>query len=229
MTKILVLVPVRPTQHPGLLKVLEEKIDAMVEACRDRIEFAVVYDHFREPKQEADSRPWSKVTRVRNRMVKMYVSLGFTHVLWVDSDVVDFPPTMPLRLLEAGHNAIVAPLVLVEGSERFYDWAAFVMKGRSSHKPEDRWDRDGRQLKHDPPYWDVEPATEIVEMDCVGTIVLLPAMALRMRAVEYTDHPAFTDHYEVSKWAGAAGIPTFCHRGVRAYHADLPKWGEDWH
>ncbi len=52
------------------------------------------------------------------------------YVLWIDADVVDYPPDLPSRLIERDPLGISAPLVLAAGGGgRFYDTAGFVEEG----------------------------------------------------------------------------------------------------
>jgi hypothetical protein len=178
-------------------------------------------------------------------MLTRMAIMEWDYLLWVDADVVDYPLDLPTRLIDSNPTGVSAPMVLIEGRKDFYDWAAFVMKGKDTIKPTNRHRVWGRNIQHEPPYWNecdshtedgppeaakpqwYEPKERVVEMDCVGTIVMVPT---RIYAhAQYEDHPAFTDHHPICKAARDLGLKVTVDRGTVAYHADLPKWGEQWH
>ena len=45
-----------------------------------------------------DRRPLSKVARLRNIMLDIVADERYDYVLWLDSDLVDYPPDLPTRV-----------------------------------------------------------------------------------------------------------------------------------
>lgn len=175
--------------------------------------------------------PWSKVAKARNRVLTDVLFWEYQYILWIDADVVDYPCDMPSRLIEVNPEGITAPLVLIEDTPGplFYDFAASIMKGKSSILPADRSRIVGRNLQHAPPYWPEEPKERFVEMDCVGTVTMVPTEVYLNSSDAYEDHPAFTDHWPVCRMARTEGRMVGIDRETIAWHANLPKYGEDWH
>jgi len=202
-------------------------------------------DYFPIPGLNTDSTPWSRVARARNAMLERINLKSYDHLLWIDADVVNYPADMPMRLLEANPDGVSAPMVLIQGSDQFYDWAAFVMQGKSRIMPTSRKRVWGRNLAHQPPYWHLHEPPQVendrsarpawmnlpdrlVEMDCVGTITMVPAW-IYLDGVRYEDHPAFTDHFPICAHCIKMGKRVVVVRDIIAKHADLPKFGESWH
>ncbi|MDP9172626.1 MAG: hypothetical protein M3O30_02010 [Planctomycetota bacterium] len=232
--RVLVVIPAKTDLHP-LLKQRCMELALSLVGANPGLELGLFFDWTSEPKLQDDRYHGSKIARIRNRIVDS-VDLGrWDHFLWVDADVVQYPADMPSSLLALNPNGVSAPLVLIEEmGNRFYDVAAFVIKGRDVVDPTNRTITLGRNLSHDPPYW--WPASAMpkvgdsvaVPMDCVGTITMVPTMLYR-KGVRYVDHPAFTEHYPICKAARDAGLPVTAHVNLLAYHACLPKYGENWH
>jgi hypothetical protein len=151
----------------------------------------------------------------------------YDYLLWIDADIIDFPLDMPSRLIEGNPTGISAPMVLIEGSNTFYDYTAFVIKGQDHIEPRSRNCIHGRNLKPQSPYWINVPTETVVELDCVGTITLVPSWVYKF--ARYEDHPAFTDHYPLCKAVRDAGLKVTVDRSLLAYHANLPAYGESWH
>jgi hypothetical protein len=227
MSRILVCIPIKPGINPVLRRKCEFSAVQMSAANREhRIE--VRFDSRPVEKLATDARPWSRVARARNRLLESVDLSAWDHLLWIDADVVSYPADLPTRLLKANPEGVTAPMVLVEGGKQFYDWAAFVEKGCDTIQPESRERIHPRNLRHEPPYWSHAPAETNVEMDCVGTITMVPTWIYKL-GIRYEDHPAFTDHYPICKTCRDAGRKVVVCRDVIAQHADLPKYGEEWH
>lgn len=209
---------------PGMNSTLE---DRCLELARN-LEGDIAFHIDREPVigRVTDATPWAKVARARNRVLEAQTWRKFSHILWVDADIVDYPPDLLTVLLQGNEDGMTAPLVLIEGSEVFYDWSAFILKGRAYVDPNNRQPVPGRNISTFPPYiWETQP---IVDMDGVGSVVLVNTDIYRAGA-RYEDHPAFTDHFSVAEVCRSLGRRVTLDRRVTAYHADLPKYGEAWH
>lgn len=199
-------------------------------AANSDLEIAVHLDYAREPSRPEDKTPWAKVGRIRNRVLDRVAWEKFNYLLWIDADVVEYPADMPTRLLNCNPDGISAPMVYVEDGTwkgRFYDTCGFIIKGKSHIEPDRLPQILGRNLCHDAPYWPAEPTDVLMEMDCVGTITLVPSVLYRH--ARYEDHPAFTDHFSICQAASHLGMRTVVNRNISAFHAELPKYGEPWH
>jgi hypothetical protein len=226
---ILTIIPIRPGLNPAIRAMSLAASAAMLDANPGHT-INLLLDTWPEPSQAGDNTPWNRVGRVRNRVLSQINLSTYTHLLWLDADVIRYPADMPSRLLAANADGMTAPLVLVDHwGERFYDWAAFIERGTAHIERGNRWRIAGRNLQHDPPYWAEAPATELVEMDCVGTVTLVPTDIYRQGARYDPQEPAYTDHWPIAAACLARGRRVICHRGVVAYHANLPEYGEAWH
>jgi hypothetical protein len=225
--EILVIVPMKVGIHPELYA----KAWALVQRvppANPRMQFCIVVDTIKCPSSDQDSTPWSKVARVRNRIVREHRLELFTHVLWIDADVVEYDASLPTRLLMGNPEGVAAPMVLIEGTDQFYDTSAFVLKDKGDVDPENRFAQAGRQLGASPPYWPEVPADDIVEVDCVGTFYLVHTDVYRT-GVLHEDHPSFTDHWSICRRARQLGRKVTVDRRLAVQHADLPAYGEAWH
>jgi len=227
MKSVLAIIPIKPQMNPQLKWMAMERAYAMV-GENPALDMGIFIDARAEPSQPGDCRVWSKVARVRNKVLGSIDLAKWDYLLWIDADIIEYPPDLPARLIEANPEGMTAPIVLVEESNRFYDWAAFIIAGKDSVRPADRSRIVGRNLQHEPPYWPEEPKEELVEMACVGAVTMVPTWVYR-QGVTYLDHPAFTDHYPIARFVRDCGKRVICHRGVKVAHAELPRYGEAWH
>lgn len=242
MKRVLVCIPIKPSINPALRELCFAGAQRLALA-NPSLQMDLMIDQSPVPKEPTDSRPWSRVARARNRMMEKINFNKYDYLLWIDADVVKYPLDMPTKLIEANPDGVSAPMVLIQGGDQFYDWAAFVMQGKDTILPEDRHRVWGRNLQHQPPYWTeckphieddrnvnpkwFNPKTNVVDMDCVGTITMVPTWVYQH--AKYEDHPAFTDHYPICKACRDMGKRVVVVRNVVAKHADLPRFGEAWH
>lgn len=247
--RILVAIPIKDSMHPYLKKNCMEHA-AQLPKANPKFDLVFHYDYTEIPKEPTDCRPWSKVTRIRNKIIDS-LNLGlYSHICWIDADIVDYNKDILTKLVDANPDGISAPLVLIEGTDKWYDWAAFVMKGCSGIKPDDRNRIWGRNLQHPAPYWwidggrnpDRDPMTaprdgvarkfekgeDIIDVDSVGAMYVASADIYRT-GVRHEDHPAFTDHFPICEAALKMGRRVIVNRTCKAYHAILPNYGEKWH
>lgn len=225
--KILVCIPIKPSMNAKLKGICIQKAHSMVGHNPDHA-ISFLFDYSPIGAEPKDYTPWSRVTRARNMMLDKINVQAFDYLLWIDADVVEYPPDMPSRLIAANPRGVTAPLILIEGSDRFYDWAAFVIKGKSHIEPTNKAQLYGRNLRHEPPYWPNLPTDNHLELDCVGTVTLV-STDVYMSGARYVDHPSFTDHFSICEAAKSIGGKVVCVRDCVARHADLPKYGEQWH
>lgn len=229
---VLVIVPYKPDMKPSIEEPSQACLSALKSDRKPPIAFDVLEQRRPFPSEPTDCTPWSKVTRVRNYTLDTCDWEHYTHILWIDGDIVDYPPNLLDLLMEANPNGVCAPMVLIEGGNSFYDRSAFIIRGRSHFKPHHRIPfLSGRNLNFVPPYWAPSaaiPKENFVDMDCVGSVTLVNTDIYRAGA-RYEDHPSFTDHFPICCKAWELGGGVTCRRDVTAYHANLPKHGEQWH
>lgn len=190
-------------------------------------EFGLWLDFREEPSKDEEASPWSRLCRVADKAVSGVDLTQWDFVLWVDADVVEYPPDVCSRLLSVNPTGITAPLPLIQDTQRLYDVAACIMDRGDNILPNTPGSIPGRNLSHEAPYWPEEPTTRFVEMDCVGMMLLIPAHILKVAGVP--DHPAFTGWYGACTVARLMGLPVGIDRETVAQHADLPKFGTPWH
>lgn len=227
MSKILIAIPIKPSLNPVLLSKCLDLVGKMP-AANPKHEFTTYLDFTPIKKEEGDNTPWAKVARARNLLLTKVDYKAYDYILWIDADVVDYPADMPSKLIAGNPEGISAPSVLVEDWQNvFYDWAAFIYKGKSHIEPTNRNRIEGRNIN---PYshWNNGEIGDVIDMDCVGTITMVPTW-IYATGVAYTNHPAFTDHYPLCKVCTDTGKRVTCDRSIIAYHANLPKYGEAFH
>jgi hypothetical protein len=243
VTRILSIIPAKPSLHPELCKAFWRNAHAMTTASLEWCDFAVMVDSTKVPSEPGDFRPWSKVARIRNRILDSLNLSQWDYFLWIDADVIRWPAHLPKLLMDANSTGVTMPMVFVdtaahpekkEWPPRFYDTSACVMKGCDGIEPTNRKNIRGRNVEHLPTYWfdrqgrGIVHREDVVEMDCVGTVTLVNADIYRSGA-RYEDHPAFTDHYPICKKARDMGRRVCIVQSVVAWHAELPDFGEEWH
>ena len=169
---------------------------------------------FREAEKREESH-CARVCRVADDALKAMDLSQWDYVLWVDADVIDYPPDICSRFLALNPNGITAPLPIIEGSERLYDTLGYIDEG-------------GTHLAHDAPYWPTEPQDRLAPMECVGMMLLVPALIFAKVGV-----PDCGDGY--AGWAAAClyarqhGLWVAVDRETVALHAALPDYGHEWH
>jgi hypothetical protein len=200
--RVAVCLPYLADMLPYFIERMRSNVAAMVAHCPD-IEFVVEYCTDRMPKEPNDYTPWSRVARVRNLMVSRLDLRTLDYLLWVDADLVSYPPDFPRRALTYNPNNITAPVVLVENSTSFYDWCGFIPAGKTTMEHNRRWANDiaytrGRNIGVQPgtnviPYLPNDAAYKphmhptipfLVGLDCCGAMYIMPTNIL-MR--EHTD------------------------------------------
>jgi len=211
------LQPIRPSNPPAL----RARADALLARLAGDIE--IVQDDSALDIPPHPSRYMRHAT-ARNYMLDRYLKPYHTHVLWIDSDLIDYPADLATRLLSvnpsAAGAAIIAPLALLDASparlafdpnpERFYDVGGFIEHGR-------------RAAYHPPFFLQDGP---LIDLDSVGCCYLAPA-ALYRDGVRYkppiTDY--YVEHWSVMQQARKRGYRIVALRDARAIHAWLPDYG----
>lgn len=204
MANILVLVPISKNTHPALEQRASDLLVALTTREREIGEHHIGV-WVRVCPEQGDGRAYSAHAEARNSMLDLYLQPKHTHVLWIDADVVDYPADLATRLHAHDSAGIVAPLPLIEGSNRFYDVYGFV-------------DSHGRRLEK--PYAPYLSGP----MQSVGTCYLAPASIYHAGA-RYEPTEGHTEHMSICKKAKRVSVAS----DIRIYHANLPKWGMEWH
>lgn len=209
---ILVLQPIRPSNPHALRDRASELLYAMPAA-----NLGMRFD-IRQDDAALDIPPhpslYMRHATVRNYMLDTYLRDEHTHVLWVDSDLIDYPADLPTRLAEVGDRTITAPLPLLSPtsgwSSRFYDIGGFI--------------EDGNRARMWAPWFNQEG--EVIELDSVGCCYLAPAELYRA-GVRYAPPPTdyYVEHWSVMQEARKRGYRICALTGVRAIHAWLPDYG----
>jgi hypothetical protein len=226
--KVLIIIPRAPNTAAAITEKSQLCVDAAIMHCRTELDVQLYIDDAPYPSHASDRRWGSKIARVRNAIVEHLLPRFYDYFLWIDADVVECPPDMPIRLLECNPDGVSAPLSLIEGTDYLYDWTAFILEGKDTVAPDLHAPIVERNLFNRPPYWAPEPVEDVVPMDCVGMVTMVPTWVYKS-GVRYEDHPAFTEHFSICKAVRNANKRVVCHRKVIAYHADLPKYGVPYH
>jgi len=226
--KILVPLLIKPGLNPLLACKARELAAALIPGNPNHL-IEIIENNDLIPDNPADARtPWRKVYRARNAVLDRINLNDWDYLFWPDADLIDYPSDIISRFIKLNPEGITAPLVLIEGGATFYDYTAYLEKGTDHIQPTRMQRLDGRNLNPAYPYWSTgEPNAQLVEMDCVGAINLIPSWIYKLGA-RYENHLAFTDHYPVCKCCRDKGRLVLCDRGTITFHADLPKWGHNW-
>lgn len=210
MANVLVLIPMKPTLLPALRERATTLLGALV--AKEQEGAHTIDARIRLCPEEGDNRKYSSHAAARNAMLALYLRKKHTHVLWVDADLVDYPANLASLLLDTDPASIVAPFPLIEESARFYDVRGFV-------------DIEGRRAK---PWPDYLEGGDLIPMKAVGACYLAPAEVYK-RGARYEPMGNETEHYSVCEAARESGIGVWAARRLVVRHADLPRWGEQWH
>jgi glycosyltransferase involved in cell wall biosynthesis len=154
--------------------------------------------------------PFSPHAQARNYLLDQCLD-GHDLVMWIDADLVDYPADIITQLDRANPGGVTAPMVLVEGTDQFYDTYGYR--------------QNGRQVGHISPYF--RPFGRLIDMDEVGCAYLIPACVYLDRRYETT--PGHTEHASIMAAALDNDLKVACFTGMTIYHADLPLYGEQWH
>jgi hypothetical protein len=203
--KVLVAIPARASTPKELLDSSEAIYESLTFSDRTRALFVNDYP--------AAKGKYANNARARNELLDLYLTPEYTHILWLDVDLVEVPRDIIEKLAEVGEEHIVAPFVVMEpnrlfGDCRFYDVGGFV--------------KDGKGFDLHPPYCD---GGNLVEMDSVGSCYLIPVDIYRIGA-RYEPEGDEVEHVSLMRSAREKGYQVFARRDVTVLHAFLPKYGD---
>lgn len=230
---ILVLQPTRPS-NPSALRAVADALLARLEGANPGLSFDICQDDSAVPIPPHPSRYMRHAT-VRNYMLDRYLRPEHTHVLWIDSDLIDYPAELPTLLMEANPEGITAPFAMLDRcQDRFYDIGGFIEKGNRARMWSPFFDQEG----------------PIIELDSVGCCYLAPADLYRdtiasasqpfevngcvvcsptmiWSAARYAPPPTdyYVEHWSVMQVAKRRGYRIVALRDVKVVHAWLPDYG----
>ena len=206
---ILVLQPVRPSNPPALRVIADALLGRLI-AANGGMKLTVCQDDSAIPIPPHPSRYMRHAT-VRNYMLDRYLRPEHTHVLWIDSDLIDYPAELPSLLMEANPEGITAPFAMLDKwPSRFYDIGGFIEQGNRARMWPPHFEQDG----------------PVIDLDSVGCCYLAPAQLYR-DGVRYQPPASdyYVEHWSVMQAAKRRGYRICALRDVRAIHAWLPDYG----
>lgn len=228
---ILILQPIRPSNPPAL-RAIADALLARLEGANGGMTFDICQDDTLMPAPPVlHPSLYLRHAVVRNYMLERYLRPHHTHVLWIDSDLIDYPADLPMLLMGAAarlnegvayaeswqaltsSQLIVAPFAMLDKwPNRFYDIGGFIEMGSRARM----W----------PPYFDQDG--DVIELDSVGCCYLAPA-GLYRDGVRYSPPPTdyYVEHWSVMQAAKRRGYRVCALRDVQVIHAWLPDYGLD--
>lgn len=159
-----------------------------------------------------------------SEIVKFY-SIDMEYIMLIDADIIEVPDNLLTTLIEhiKNYNAdIIAPYVLIAGTDKFYDTHVFRM--------------NNKKFGHIPPYTpDNKAYTTPFEVDSVGTCLLFKADVFMEVVMENKKHREEYHNQKVDGYLGLCrtakllGYHIFADPTVRIAHADLTAYELQWH
>lgn len=207
---VLVPMPVKP----GLNQEIENRMMTNLQelSMHGPRDLEVVIDHTAFPRHDEGENFFARLARMRQYMIDTYLKPEHHDVLWIDADIVSYPPDL-YQQLRAVDDHIISPIVLIENTTQNYDTAGF----RESYH---------NRSSMDPP-WFGQPGP-VVDLFSVGGCVLVPAWLHRVKGFYAQPDDDETWNTEWSSICQAGGGAK-CDTRIKVYHANLPKYGEEWH
>ena len=152
---------------------------------------------------------FEKLAHLRNLIIdEAYPIRNEDYNLWIDSDVVEFPPSLIKDLMK--HKVpVVAPSVWIEGTNQFYDTLAF----RDTH---------GRTV----PAFNL-PYKGLIEMGSVGTCYMVASKLYTKNNIRYRGGDS--EQVMFCSEARKLGQRVYADFDIRIKHANLPWYGCRFH
>lgn len=162
---------------------------------------------------------FARHARVRNSLINKFLTEDVTHVLWFDSDVVEWDEDIIEKMLEVSASEVVAPYVFIEDNEwwnfkRFYDISCFR-------------DLDGKEFDYKPPQYNLRDGDIEAEVSSVGTVFMVPAFYHRQ--ISYSPFYNGNEHIFFFNQVRDLGGKVIATPRIEIRHAFLPKYGEQFH
>lgn len=211
--KLLIPMPVKPGLSIKLLNKMNDNLYSLLEEVPDA---ELCFDYSPFPASYEGENYFARLGRMRQALIDDYLRDDHTDVLWIDADILEYPPTLPTMLRELS-SGVISPLVLLEDSNINYDTAGM----RQSY--------EGRSTQ-EPPYFSGEGPLH--DMESVGCCVLVPADVHRWNkfyAQPDSDTYSVTEWWSICQAAKGMGYQVQCTTDIVVRHAELPLYGEAFH
>lgn len=249
MMTVLILQPIAPNTTPAL-RARADALLARLEGANPGMTFDICQDDAALPPPPHPS-IYMKHATVRNYMLDKYLRPEHTHVLWVDSDLVEYPADLPTRLMDVASQT--GWLCACGVCARMRDGGDIMGTGAhgSSHSipaaivaplallsPTSGWSNrfydiggfieHGNRARMFPPWF--EQQGDVIELDSVGCCYLAPATLYREGA-RYAPPPTdyYVEHWSVMQEAKRRGYRVVALTTVHVLHAWLPDYGMEAH
>ena len=151
---------------------------------------------------------FERLAHLRNALIDQYLK-DEDYVFWIDSDIL--VGAKALRQLLSDSVPIVAPMVMIENTETFYDTLAFR--------------KNGEKFTPGHPYF-AALTLGITQVDSVGGCYLVDASAYKAGA-RYTGGDSENVGFCLS--AKEKGFLSYLDMELRVQHINLEKYGVAWH
>lgn len=167
---------------------------------------------------EGNEHKYAKYVKLRNQILEESLTEDYTHVFWMDVDIVEYPYDIIEKLLAISDKDIVAPYVFIEDNDwwpwkRFYDIDCFI-------------DSKGVKFDYKAPY-NISDGDIKTEINSVGTCFLIPAEV--HRKIQYDINYIKNEHILFFEKAKQLGYKIIVDPSIEVKHAFLPKYGENFH
>jgi glycosyltransferase involved in cell wall biosynthesis len=153
-----------------------------------------------------------RLAMLKNRVIDLAFK-DEDYVLWFDSDLVDFPASLLKDLMKADAD-IVAPYVLIEGTDRFYDHLAFR--------------KDGIKFMFPEGIPTVPLPSDRFEVDAVGTCMLVKGDVYR-KGIRFIESDVESEQVLFCTAAKKCGFKVLADPNLKVFHANLQLYGKLWH
>lgn len=238
---ILILQPIRPSNPPALRERASALLGALP-AANPGMTFDIRQD---DSALDIPAHPslYMRHATVRNYMLDTYLKEEHDAVLWVDSDLIDYPADLPSRLTSVASQCPHCPFVHADAC-RDEDYARCLrcdthwpgtiaaplpLLSETSGWKQRFYDiggfvEGGTRARMFPPWFDQEGG--VIELDSVGCCYLAPA-TLYHSGVRYSPPPTdyYVEHWSVMQEAKKRGYRVCALTTVHAVHAWLPDYG----
>lgn len=238
---ILILQPIRPSNPPALRAVADALL-ARLPAANPSMTFDIRQD---DVALEIPPHPslYQRHATVRNYMLDTYLKPEHTHVLWVDSDLIDYPADLPTHLMWAASQCPHCPFADADAcQDADYErclrcrtrWPGTIVAPLALLSETSGWSQrfydiggfieQGSRARMFPPWFNQQG--DVIELDSVGCCCLAPA-ALYRDGVRYSPPPTdyYVEHWSVMRAARQRGHRICALTTMVATHAWLPDYG----
>lgn len=216
MDKIIALMGMKQNLNNMLVEKAHYLLGRMAQCCPD-VDIVVDRKPFKGTNLPHMERQLA-MCEMRNDMIKKYVDFDYhTHVLIIDADLVDYPPSIPY-MLATHKNSVVGCANFLEGHGfRWYDTAGYI----------ENFNGELYNTILTPPYFKSK-FVDTVELESVGLCYIVPTDVFKH--YKYEPPTIFaTEHYSICQGAKKMGYRVLCDMHIAITHAFLPNYGEASH